>query len=148
MEREILGKLVFLTQTDTTVGFVSQNSEKLTLIKQRPPHKYYIKALNSLDTLKQFTRVPSSHKRFVRRAKQTTFILPDGHSYRIIKEPQHLLLIDRLRWAYTTSANLSNHPYDENFARSHADVIIQPMHQERSPSKIVKLGHKTIQRIR
>ena len=38
---------VFLTQTDTTIGFVSQNTDRLTAIKQRSPHKYYIKAVNS-----------------------------------------------------------------------------------------------------
>ena len=36
---------VFLTQTDTTIGFVSQNADKLTAIKQRPPHKHYITAV-------------------------------------------------------------------------------------------------------
>lgn len=48
----MLTNKVFLTQTDTTIGFVSQNAEKLTRIKQRPPYKHYIKALNSLNTLK------------------------------------------------------------------------------------------------
>jgi len=148
MQRELLSTLVFLTQTDTTVGFVSQNSRKLTRIKKRPPHKHYIKALNSLDTLKRLTRVPPLHKRMIRRAKQTTFILPDGHSYRVIKDPHHLLLLDRLQWAYTTSANLSDHPYDEAFAKSHADILVQTIHQERAPSRIIKLGHHTMQRIR
>ena len=61
---------VFLTQTDTTIGFVSQNAVKLTQIKQRPPHKHYIKAVNSLSTLKTFARVPQNHKNRVRRAKK------------------------------------------------------------------------------
>ena len=51
----MLSKQVFLTQTDTTIGFVSQDAERLTHIKQRPPHKSYIKAVNSLQTLKTFT---------------------------------------------------------------------------------------------
>ena len=139
---------VFLTQTDTTIGFVSQNANKLTTIKQRPPHKHYIKAVNSLATLKTFTRVPSSHKNRVRRSKKATFILPDGHSYRLIQDKHHLLLLDRLKWAYTTSANLSDHPYDEKFAKEMGDIIIEPLLQTRQASNIYKLGKQNIKRIR
>ena len=139
---------VFLTQTDTTIGFVSQNADKLTSIKQRPPHKHYIKAVNSLAILKTFTRVPSSHKNRVRRSRKTTFILPDGHSYRLIQDQHHLLLLDRLKWAYTTSANLSAHAYDEKFAKEVADVIIEPLKQNNQASNIYKLGKQIIKRIR
>lgn len=139
---------VFLTQTDTTIGFVSQNAEKLTSIKQRPPHKHYIKAVNSLATLKTFTRVPSSHKNTLRRAKKTTFILPNGHSYRVVYDKHHLLLLNRLTWAYTTSANLSGESYDENFARKHTDVVIEPLIQNTEASSIYRLGATTLKRIR
>ena len=139
---------VFLTQTDTTIGFVSQNAEKLTSIKQRPPHKHYIKAVNSLHTLQTFTRVPKMHKNRVRRSSKTTFIMPNTHSYRVIQDKQHLLLLDRLTWAYSTSANLSNHSYDETFAKESADVIIEPLKEITHSSNIYKLGTKNIQRIR
>ena len=145
---EEFSKLVFLTQTDTTIGFVSQNAERLSLIKQRPPHKQYIKAVNSLRTLKTFTRVPSAHKNRVRRSQRTTFIMPDGNSYRIIYDKHHLLLLDRIKWAYTTSANLSNKAYDENFAKKNADIIIGPLKQKHSASNIYKLEKNTIKRIR
>jgi tRNA A37 threonylcarbamoyladenosine synthetase subunit TsaC/SUA5/YrdC len=144
----MLKDLVFLTQTDTTIGFVSQNAEKLTAIKQRPPHKHYIKAVNSLQTLQTFTRVPSSHKNRVRRANKTTFILPNGYSYRVVRDQHHLLLLNRLKWAYTTSANLSSKDYDENFAKMSADVIITPLKQKHSASNIYKLGKFTLRRIR
>ena len=139
---------VFLTQTDTTIGFVSQNAEKLTEIKQRPPHKHYIKAVNSLHTLKTFARVPQKHKNRVRRAKKTTFIMPNGHSYRVIKDRHHLLLLDRLKWAYTTSANLSNEAYDESFAREMADVIIEPIKETKQASTIYRLGKTTLRKVR
>ncbi len=139
---------VFLTKTDTTIGFVSQNSDKLSAIKKRPPHKHYIKAVNSLEILKTFTRVPSAHKNYLRRTKKTTFIFPNGHSYRVIHDRHHLLLLDRLKWAYTTSANLSGKDYDENFARKHADVIIEPLLQSTQASSIYKLGTHTIKKIR
>ncbi len=144
----MLKEKVFLTQTDTTIGFVSQNADKLTNIKQRPPHKHYIKAVNALVTLKTFTRVPSSHKNRVRRSTKTTFILPDGHSYRLIQDKHHLLLLDRLKWAYTTSANLSGHEYDEHFAKEMTDVIIEPLQHTKQASNIYKLGKQTLKRIR
>ena len=148
MSREQLTKLVFLTQTDTTIGFVSQNEAQLTAIKQRPPHKHYIKAVNSLETLKTFTRIPNSHKNSVRRAKRTTFILPNGHSYRVVQDPHHLLLLNRLKWAYTTSANLSNQPYNEKFSKEVADVIITPLSKNTAASTIYKITNATIKRIR
>jgi len=139
---------VFLTQTDTTIGFVSQNADRLTTIKKRPPHKHYIKAVNSLETLKSFTRVPNIHKNALRRAKKTTFIMPNGHSYRIVKDSHHLLLLNRLKWAYTTSANLSNKAYNETFAKEATDVIIEPLHETKNASNIYKLGNSAIKRIR
>ena len=139
---------VFLTQTDTTIGFVSQNADKLTEIKQRPPHKHYIKAINSLQTLKTFTRVPQNHKNRVRRARKTTFVMPNGHSYRVIQDKHHLLLLDRIKWAYTTSANLSNEEYNESFAREMADVIIEPIKETNQASHIYRLGKQTLKRIR
>jgi len=139
---------VFLTKTDTAIGFVSQKAEKITAIKKRPPHKHYIKAVNSLFTLKTFSRVPSIHKNRVRRAKKTTFILPHGHSYRVVHDPHHLLLLNRLKWGYTSSANLSGEAYDETFAKVSADVTIEPLSTNATPSKIYKLGNKNIRKIR
>ena len=144
----MLNNKVFLTQTDTTIGFVSQDADKLTQIKQRPPHKHYIKAVNSLHTLKTFTRVPQKHKNRVRRSNKTTFIMLNGQSYRVIQDKHHLLLLNRLKWAYTTSANLSNQAYDEQFTRKMADVIIEPLDQTNVSSSIYKLGKTTIKRIR
>ncbi len=140
--------LVFLTQTDTTIGFVSQNAKRLTDIKQRPPHKHYIKAINSLETLKSFTRVPKQHKNRIRRSNKTTFIMPNGYSYRVIKDKNHLLLLNRIKWAYTTSANLSGKSYDEEFSKRNADVIVEPLKDDSTASNIFKLGKKTIKRIR
>lgn len=133
---------VYLTPTDTTIGFVSKSSEQLTIIKQRPPHKHYIKALPTLKALQSFTRVPQAHKNLVRRAKQTSFIFPNGHSYRVIKDTQHTQLLLKLGWAYTTSANLSGEEYNEEFAKKSADILVGfPKKQEsRGASKIFKLN--------
>jgi len=139
---------IFLTQTDTTIGFVSQNADGLTKIKQRPPHKFYIHAVDSLQTLNNFARIPAKYKNQVRRSQKTTFIMPNGHSYRLVKEKQHLLLLNRLKWAYTTSANLSDESFDESFAREHADVIVEPLTGIQESSRIFKLGKRTLKRIR
>lgn len=147
-EKKVFKDKVFLTQTDTTIGFVSQNAKKLTHIKQRPPHKHYIKALPSLSMLKSFARVPANHKNRVRRAKKTTFIMPNGFSYRVVNDTHHLLLLNRLGWAYTTSANLSSEAYDEDFAIKNADIVITPLKQTCSASIIYKLGKFTFKRMR
>ena len=144
----MLKNLVFLTTTDTTIGFVSQNSTKLDRIKNRPPHKKYIKAINSLKTLKQHTRVPNRFKNQIRRQNKATFILPNDNSYRVIKDKKHLQLLDRLKWAYATSANLSGREYDEEFAIKNADVIIYPLNQSSKSSTIYKINNIQIKRIR
>lgn len=140
--------LVFLTNTDTTIGFVSQDSNKLNSIKQRPQNKKFIRALNSLDTLKSITRVPSIHKQMVRRSKKSTFVI-NGESFRIVKDKRHLLLLNRLDWAYTTSANPSGKEIDVEFAIQNADVVIYPLDQKNAKaSQIFKLGNKKIKRLR
>ena len=132
---------VYLTATDTTVGFVSQNADRLDAIKGRPSHKHYIVALPSLRALKQRTRTPARHRNRLRRARRTTFVFPDGRSWRIIHDPSHRTFIRKLGWAYTTSANRSGEAYDEAWARTMADVVIEPLQAtDPTPSAIVKLG--------
>jgi len=139
---------VYLTQTDTTIGFISQDADRLTDIKQRPPHKHYIRVVDSLATLKAQARIPTRHKNRLRRARKSTFILPNGASYRVIHDPSHLALISKLTWAYSTSANLSDKPYDEQWARSVTDAVIEPLADRGRPSKIYKINNRSIQRIR
>ena len=144
----MLREAVFLTATDTTTGFVSQNAEKLDAIKGRPAHKKYICAVDSLATLKKAVRVPQAHKKMLRRARKSTFIFPTGDSFRVVYDAHHLLLLRRLKWAYTTSANRSGETYDEAFAKKSADIIVAPLRQGGTPSRIFKLGKHTKKRIR
>jgi len=144
-----LGSLLFLSDTDTTVGFLTQDATRLDTVKGRPPGKPYIHALDSLRTLKRLGRVPPAHRRRVRRQRRSTFILPNRHSFRLIRDPRHLLLLERLQgWAYTTSANPSSAPFDEDFARSAADVVIEPLGAPQAPSSIYRLGKAGIKRVR
>ncbi len=144
----MLKDTVFLTSTDTTIGFVSQNSKRLNAIKARPKDKKFIKAVNSLDTLKSFTRVPKKYKNSLRRAKKSTFIIKND-SFRVISDSSHLLLLNRLKWAYTTSANLSGKDFDAKFATTNADIIIYPLEvKNRKASAIFAINNYTIKRVR
>jgi len=144
------GNLIFLTQTDTTMGFVSQDAMRLNKIKQRPPHKHFIRALPSLKSLNSYTRTPQMHKNRLRRATKSTFIFPDKNSYRIIRDTNHHDLLAKLGWAYTTSANLSGQAYNADFAKEAADVIVGfPVKKgDQKASRIFKLGRISLRRIR
>ena len=151
MPKDIWSRSVFLTPTDTTVGFISKSNTKLDKAKDRLPNKNYITALPSLKSLRERTRVPNIHKNRVRRAKQTTFIFKNGKSYRVIKDNQHIELIKKLKWAYTSSANLSGENFNKEFAEDMADIIIsypRIKEIEIKASKIYFLGNFSIYRTR
>ncbi len=142
-------KYLYLTKTDTTIGFVSQESLKIDIAKKRLPNKHYIRVVNSEKSLKSFTRVPTKYKNSVRRSKKTTFIMPNGNSFRIVKNSKHNLLLDRIKWSFSSSANLSGEEYNEYYAKQVAEVIIyEPNTIDSNASKIYKLGIKKIKKIR
>ena len=142
-------KKLYLTQTDTTIGFVSQDASKIDRAKKRLPNKHYIRVVNSLETLKTFTRVPQEHKNRLRRAKETTFIMPNGLSFRVVKDTKHNILLNRVKWLYSSSANLSGAEYDELYAKDNAEVIVTSlMKQKGVASKIYRLGQHKIKSIR
>ena len=145
-----IDKLVFLTATDTTVGFVSQAKKRLDEIKERPSHKRYIVALDSLHSLTKRARIHKRHRAFVRRARKSTFVLTQRFSFRIIDHTPHIHLIRRLEWAYTTSANKSGEPFDETFVKKAADVWVLPYAHaiDAPPSHIFRLGKRVMKRLR
>ena len=140
---------LYLTQTDTTIGFVSKDSSKIDKAKKRLPNKHYICVVNSLETLKTFIRVPQKYKNRVRRSKLTTFIMPNGLSFRVVKNTEHNLLLDRLGWVNSSSANLSGAEYDEVYAKENAEVLVSFPHKKNGQaSKIYKLSQTNIRSIR
>jgi tRNA A37 threonylcarbamoyladenosine synthetase subunit TsaC/SUA5/YrdC len=138
-------KELFLTSTDTAIGFVSKDSTSLDIAKQRAPNKKYIKALPNLKSIDK--RIPKKFKNRVRRAKKVTFILDKNYSFRVIKNKTHNLLIKRLGWAYTTSANQSTKEYSYEYAYKKADIIVYPLKNSK-PSTILKLGKTRAKRLR
>jgi tRNA A37 threonylcarbamoyladenosine synthetase subunit TsaC/SUA5/YrdC len=141
---------IYLVQTDTTVGFLSQNKEKLNKIKNRPLNQPVLVEVDSLNTLKKFTRVPNRFKKRVRRSKKTTFIYPNKKSFRVVKDKRHLEFLKKFEWMYSTSANLTGKSFDEKWAREKAEIIVEDKRKlfEGETSKIFKLYKVKMRKIR
>ena len=141
---------LYLAQTDTTVGFLSQDSTLLAKTKGRPPSKPFLIEVASLKELQRFARVPKRWKNMVRRTSRTTFVYPNGQAVRVVKNEWHLRFLRRFGWIYSTSANPSGQSFDEEWARSQADVVVEDPRGlfEGEPSRIYRLGKKRIKRLR
>jgi len=143
-------QLVYLVQTETTAGFLSQNHKKLATSKQRNQKQQFIRCVDSLKTLKEFTRVPKKFKKAVRCQKQTTFIYPNGEALRVVKDENHLKFLRKLKWAYSSSANLTNENFNESYAKQKADIIVEDNRGffESTPSSIIKINSKKARKLR
>ena len=141
---------IYLTQTDTTVGLLSQNKEKLNYIKNRPLNQPILREVDSLETLKSFVRVPKMHKKRIRRSKKTTFIFPNGESFRVVKDNRHLEFLKKFKWMYSTSANLHGKKFNEKWAKEIADIIVEDKRGffEGKASNIYKISRNRIKKIR
>jgi len=142
--------LVYLAQTETTAGFLSQNAEALIKTKNRPSGKSFLMSVDSLTTLRRFTRVPKRHKNRVRKAQKTTFVYPCGLAIRVVKNEAHLQFLKKLKWSYSTSSNSSGKGFDETFAKEKADVIVFTCKNffEDKPSSIYRPGKRKMKKIR
>jgi tRNA A37 threonylcarbamoyladenosine synthetase subunit TsaC/SUA5/YrdC len=115
---------IILSQTDTTVGFLSQDSTSLARIKGRESGKPFLKVFASFSLLKNIIRVPLKHRSWVRQARQTTFVIKN-QAFRHVSDPSHARLIQKYGWLYSTSANPSGQKYDRDFCISHSDILIE-----------------------
>ncbi len=143
--------LVYLVQTDTTVGFSSSDDEKLSIIKQRPTTQKILQTVDSFKTLKQNTRVPKKFRKKVRNSKKTTFIYPNTHSFRVIsKDDRFYGFISKFKSLYSTSANLTKQNFDFDFAYNHSNIIVFSKYEfnEKGSSSIYKINKKKIRKIR
>lgn len=140
---------VLLAQTDTTVGFLSQDAMRLGEIKMRDSAKPFLKVFSDFQTLKKHSRIPNEYKNWVRRAKKTTFIVRN-QAFRYVNDSSHATLIAQYGWLYSTSANPSGGSYESDFCTQNADWIVEDCRglSELSPSKIFKLGHHRFQKLR
>jgi len=137
---------VILSNTDTALGFLSQDKKSLDEIKNREPNKHYITTLSSFANLKERVRVPQKPQKYknrVRRSSRTTFIMPNKKSFRVVSQSKHLLLLNRFGWLYSTSANQSGKSYNQPNAIEQSQITIYPLQEEiNKPSKIYLLSEK------
>ncbi|BAF69660.1 Sua5/YciO/YrdC/YwlC family protein [Nitratiruptor sp. SB155-2] len=143
-------KKIYLAQTDTTVGFLSQDDSKLANIKNRPPSKPFLIAVSSFSVLKYFVRVPNKYKKRVRRSKRSTFIYPNGKALRVIKSTEHYRFLKKFGWFYSTSANESGKRFERHWAVQKADIVVEDRRglYESKPSKIFRLSQRKLKKIR
>ena len=132
--------MIYLAQTDTTVGFLSKNLEEINALKGR--------GKNQPCELKSLARIPKSFKNLVRRSKKTTFIYPNNQAIRIVKECKHANFLSKNGYFYSSSANKHGKEFDEEWARSVADIILDEKFFENIPSKILKLSKNKMIKIR
>lgn len=140
---------IILAQTDTTVGFLSQNSKRLEEIKMRSGDKPFLKVYAELKNLSRDIRIPSLHKHRVRHSKKTTFVVKN-QAFRYVRDPEHAGLIQRYGWLYSTSANESGKGYERGFCRAVSDIIIEDYRglSEQSASKIFRLTPSSLKKLR
>ncbi len=141
--------VTILTQTDTTVGFVSQDASKLYEIKSRSVNKPFLKVYDSFGTFVEKNRVPSSYKKLVRRSKKTTFIVKN-RAFRVAKFSLNSQLLRDLKWHYSTSANKTDEDFSREFCENVVDVVIENSEglMQKKSSKLLKLGKNTLKRLR
>lgn len=143
--------LIYLVQADTTVGFSSNDKEKLSVVKKRPKSQKILRTVDSLDTLKSFTRIPKQHRKRVRNSKSTTFIYPNGESFRVINKSSHFYdFIKKFKVLYSSSANETKKSFEESYALKFSDVVVLTKYgfYESTPSKLYKLTKKRLKRFR
>ena len=143
--------LIYLAQTDTTVGFLSNDDKKLTVVKNRSDTKKMLKVVDSFRTLKDYTRVPKQYKKLVRNSKNTTFIYPNEKSFRVVdRDSNHYRFIKKFKTIYSTSANKSGEKFDMKFAINNCDVevIDYRKYYEQNSSTLIKLGKIKMEKIR
>ena len=141
---------VILSQTDTTVGFLSQDADKLYEIKSRKNTKPFIKVYSTFhDFLSTNNRVPNKFKNIVRRSKKTTFIV-NNRAFRIAKPILNSQILRDLKWHYSTSANETGKNYERTFCEKKADIIIENKNglYEHSSSSLIKLSQTKRRKLR
>lgn len=143
--------LVYLVQTDTTVGFSSNNDEKLSNVKKRPVTQKILQTLDSFKSLKTQTRVPNKYKKRVRNSKLSTYIYSNKNSYRVVnKNTEFYDFIKKFKILFSTSANQNKKKYSKDFAYNNADVIVKDIigFNELKASSMYIITNKQIKKIR
>ena len=141
---------IVLTQTDTTVGFVSQNQTRLQSIKERPTSKPFIKVYKDFKSFtKDNKRIPNSQKNRIRRSKKITYIVNEL-AFRVTEDKLYSSILRKVRWNYSTSANETTKSFNRAFCEEKTDIIIEDKSSlyEGTSSSLYKINNKIIKRLR
>ncbi|GAA7916098.1 hypothetical protein HpBT059_04780 [Helicobacter pylori] len=132
--------LVYLAQSDTTIGLLSKDRKKLNALKNRPKNQSVLIESADFTTLKSLVRAPNAFKNFIRRSVKTTFIYPNSKAVRVVRG-RHGDFLKRFKTLYSTSANLTQCSYDKEIAFKLADVVVSDERGlfESSSSKMFRL---------
>ena len=132
------------------MGFASQNLKKLNTIKKSNTDKKLIKTYCCFKEAIKDIRVPKRFKKLIRKANKTTFIYPDNIARRVVKEGNYQKFLEKFKWMYSTSANISGKDIDIKWAKEKADVIVfsEGGFKANSVSKIFKITKKKLLSIR
>ncbi|GAA7070774.1 hypothetical protein HpCHN105_13890 [Helicobacter pylori] len=132
--------LVYLAQSDTTIGLLSKDRKKLNALKNRPKNQSVLIESVDFATLKSLVRAPNAFKNLIRRSAKTTFIYPNSKAVRVVMG-RHGDFLKRFKTLYSTSANLTQCTYDKEIASKLADVVVSDERGlfESSSSKIFRL---------
>lgn len=146
----LVNDTLYLAQTDTTAGFLCKDSARINSAKQRPLDTPLIKTCSSFKKLKNLSRVPKHHRNLIRRSKKTTFIFPNGASFRVVTDDPHHAFLEDFDFLYSSSANINKQSFDIDYAMKTADVIVEDERGffESAPSTILQLGKQTLKRVR
>jgi len=142
--------LIYLVQTDTIAGFLSQDKKRLAHAKKRSLKKPFLINTDSFEEQKDFVRSPKNFRAKIRRAKKSTFIYPNGYAIRVVFEDDFKNFMKKFGWLYSTSANRSEEKFDINFALQNADIIVEGKkgYKKSNPSSIFKLSKSRMKKIR
>lgn len=140
---------LFLAQSDTTAGFLSKDRDIISRAKQRPKDKQILVESSNIAFIKANNKIPKALAKAIRRAKKSTFILPNKNAFRVIRDELHLQLLCPFKALYSSSANLANKPFSYKYAYDRADIIVLDKRgiYEDTPSVIFKARHR-LKRIR
>lgn len=142
--------MLYLVQTDTTVGFLAKDCTEIACKKGRSIHKPCVFTVASLSALREHVRVPHAFLNRVRRSTKTTFIIKN-RAIRVVRNSIHKDFLARFGGLYSSSANKSGQEFCRHFAEKAADIIVfekDNCFNECPASAIVKLNRCSFKRIR
>jgi len=142
--------VVYLIQSDTTVGFAAAEPEVLNRLKGRPEHQPVLQTLASLKELYVQTRIPKFARKTVRNAVKSTFIYQDGEARRVVSGGEYGFFLERFGTHYSTSANPSGGRFDPVWAEAAADVVVTTPEGfgEHAASSIYRLTRRSLTQLR